>query len=130
MWLYLYAAILSGVVLFAGMPSSLNEANLTHLRNGREPNAGIAFVPALFGYLFIWILGAWLAETLFGNYSWRFITIVSMALVALSLRRNMVAGKKLRIWKAENQSEERTVDVAETEPAELDVPPKSDRAGG
>jgi hypothetical protein len=47
MLLFLVSLICSAAVLFAGIPAAVNRANMGHIKNGRKPNAGIAFMPEL-----------------------------------------------------------------------------------
>jgi len=54
MLIFVTALICGTAIIFAGIPAALNRANRIHIENGREPNAGVAFMPEL-----IVIVGLW-----------------------------------------------------------------------
>lgn len=54
MLLFLTALICASAILFAGIPAAVNNANRIHIENGREPNAGIAFMPELIVMVGLW----------------------------------------------------------------------------
>jgi len=54
MLLFLTAFVCATAVLFAGVPNACNIANRIHIENGREPNAGIAFMPELIVMVVLW----------------------------------------------------------------------------
>ncbi|MGJ8697982.1 MAG: hypothetical protein ACSHYF_16810 [Verrucomicrobiaceae bacterium] len=54
MLLFVAALICAVAVLFAGIPAAVNSANRIHIENGREPNAGIAFMPELIVMVGLW----------------------------------------------------------------------------
>ena len=54
MLLFLTALICAAAILFAGIPAAVNSANRIHIENGREPNAGIAFMPELIVMVGLW----------------------------------------------------------------------------
>ena len=54
MLLFVTALICAAAILFAGIPAAVNNANRIHIENGREPNAGIAFMPELIVMVGLW----------------------------------------------------------------------------
>jgi hypothetical protein len=54
MIVFVTALICGAAITFAGIPAAVNNANRIHIENGREPNAGVAFMPEL-----IVIVGLW-----------------------------------------------------------------------
>lgn len=54
MLLFLTALICASAIIFAGIPAAVNNANRIHIENGREPNAGIAFMPELTVVVGLW----------------------------------------------------------------------------
>lgn len=54
MIVFVTALICGAAIIFAGIPVAVNNANRIHIENGREPNAGVAFMPEL-----IVIVGLW-----------------------------------------------------------------------
>ncbi len=54
MLLFATALICASAILFAGIPAAVNNANRIHIENGREPNAGIAFMPELIVMVGLW----------------------------------------------------------------------------
>ena len=54
MLLFVTALICGAAIIFAGIPAALNNANRIHIENGREPNAGIAFMPELIVIVILW----------------------------------------------------------------------------
>ena len=54
MLLFVTALICAAAVMFAGIPAAVNNANRIHIENGREPNAGIAFMPELIVMVVLW----------------------------------------------------------------------------
>jgi hypothetical protein len=54
MLIFVTALICGAAIIFAGIPAALNNANRIHIENGREPNAGIAFMPELIVIVILW----------------------------------------------------------------------------
>jgi hypothetical protein len=67
MILYLVAIAFATATVFAGIPTACNNGNREHLRNGHEPNAGVAFAPDLIVAVIIWCGGAKLFGHFFGG---------------------------------------------------------------
>ena len=84
--IYLVASFFAVVILFAGFPRALCRANRVHLENGREPNAGIAFMPDL-----IFVVAVWLIATGILNHfasteiAWVSLCAVSSVLLVYNL---------------------------------------------
>ena len=48
------ALICGSAIILAGIPAALYNANRIHIENGREPNAGVAFMPELIVIVALW----------------------------------------------------------------------------
>jgi len=66
MALLISALICSVAVVFAGVPSAVNEANRIHIENGREPNAGVSIAPVLIIMFLIWCGAGFFLRKWFG----------------------------------------------------------------
>jgi hypothetical protein len=54
MLIFVTALICGAAIIFAGIPAALYNANRIHIENGREPNAGVAFMPELIVIVCLW----------------------------------------------------------------------------
>ncbi|MGD0539714.1 MAG: hypothetical protein ABSC03_18955 [Verrucomicrobiota bacterium] len=67
--LYLLAIIFSLVVCGQSFASEITADNITHLKNGRLPNAGAAIFPAIPFFQLLAIGAAWLLQTFIPHYA-------------------------------------------------------------
>ena len=67
--LYLLATIFSLVVSGQSFASEVTAGNITHVKNGRQPNAGAAIFPAIPGFQLLAIGVAWLLQTFIPHYA-------------------------------------------------------------
>ncbi|MES2980705.1 MAG: hypothetical protein V4727_00195 [Verrucomicrobiota bacterium] len=84
--IFLVAAILSVIICFAGIPAAINRGNEEHVKNGRQPNAGVAFAPDLLVMIPVWSIGTWMLDRFLGrDWAWGLLLFVSAALLGLNL---------------------------------------------
>ncbi len=81
MLLFVTALICGAAIIFAGIPAALNNANRIHIENGREPNAGIAFMPELIVIVILW----WGIGAALEYFFYLAVALVSLLLVTAVL---------------------------------------------
>ena len=81
MLLFVTALICGAAIIFAGIPAALNNANRIHIENGREPNAGIAFMPELIVIVILW----WGIGAALEYFFYLAVALVSLLLVTTVL---------------------------------------------
>ena len=81
MLLFVTALICGAAIIFAGIPAALNNANRRHIENGREPNAGIAFMPELIVIVILW----WGIGAALEYFFYLAVALVSLLLVTAVL---------------------------------------------
>ena len=67
--LYVLAIILSFVFCAQGLASEVMASNITHLKNGRQPNAGASIFPVVPIVQFLAGGGAWFLKTFSPHYA-------------------------------------------------------------
>ncbi len=74
--IYLLAIFLSLVVSAQSFASEITAGNITHLKNGRQPNAGALLFPTIPVFQLLAAGVAWLLQTFVPRYSvWIFVTL-------------------------------------------------------
>ena len=81
MLIFVTALICGAAIIFAGIPAALNNANRIHIENGREPNAGIAFMPELIVSVILW----WGIGAALEYFFYLAVALVSLLLVTTVL---------------------------------------------
>ena len=81
MLIFVTALICGAAIIFAGIPAALNNANRIHIENGREPNAGIAFMPELIVIVILW----WGIGAALEYFFYLAVALVSLLLVTAVL---------------------------------------------
>ena len=104
MLLFLIAFVCATAVLAAGIPAACNNANRIHVENGREPNAGIAFMPELIVMVALWWgVGAGI-RFLFGfPVSLIILAAVSAILVILQIIQASKSNREYALFLAEHE---------------------------
>ena len=67
--LYLLAIIFSLIVSLQGFASEITAGNISHLKNGRQPNAGAAIFPVIPVLQLLAVGVAWLLQTFMPRYA-------------------------------------------------------------
>ncbi len=99
--IYLIAVALSLVSCGLSFACEIITGNMTHLRYGREPNAGVALFPTIPFVQFVFVGAAWLVDFLVPSVAFWLFTILCLVLVGLQT----VALRRLRAeWKQVSQS--------------------------
>jgi hypothetical protein len=84
MGIYLLIVVLSVVSCFIGFALQCARDNITHLENGREPNAGAALFPDIPMVPCSYLLAAWLMNEVFQNSG--FVIVISYFCIASGIK--------------------------------------------
>lgn len=80
--IYIIAIILGLVACIQGYASEIVNGNISHLKNGRKPNAGACIFPTFPATPLTTVLIAWLLDTFIPDHA---LKILIMTLASLSL---------------------------------------------
>lgn len=84
MGIYLLIVVLSLVSCFIGFALHCVRGNITHLKNGREPNAGAALFPDIPMVPCFYVLAAWLMNKAFQNSG--FVIVIAYFCIASGIK--------------------------------------------
>lgn len=100
--LYVTAVIFVFLIVFAGIPTAINSANIEHIKAGRPPNAGVAPALDLITLSVIWVGMTYGITAYLGLIAaWVAMPLISISLLLITLRTATVSNRNYKEFLAQ-----------------------------